>query len=260
MPVVVHITDEKAVPSILRSGVLPRGRGVVYFMPVVQNHFVSHQWLRELRRSGAKSLVGVYVRLPSSEPVWAGKYHEQHKSVTLGQAIQNLNALSDPLGYEIFCQRRILPAEILRVRGVRQVVGWRYRPHSHGRELCGCPACLPRGAIKSRALRQRLARPVVPSLDTIRTRLSATVDPDEQLDCLWPLRLKRRKVDPSFLAPLLRSESVLVLEELAVTLPYLRHPESKRLLASLAVHHEPSVALAAQESLAAWSGARRSAA
>src|SRR5258706_6053917 len=106
MPTLVHITDEKNATAILRSGIrLPGKNKGIYFMLVLQSHFISHQWIRELRRGGAKVLVGVYFRLPSSEQVWAGLYNQPHRSIVLGEAIREIRALKDPLGYEIFINR-----------------------------------------------------------------------------------------------------------------------------------------------------------
>jgi hypothetical protein len=62
------------------------------------------------------------------------------------------------------------------------------------------------------------------------TEPKARDEDDEILDSLWALRDKRRRSDPSFLQPLLGNESAAVLEELAVTLGYFRHPSSKVLL------------------------------
>lgn len=258
MPIVVHIADARNVSSILRSGLRPgKGRNVVYFMPVVQSHTVSHQWLRELKRSGAKELVGVYVRLRSQELVWAGRYTETHTQVRLGEAIRQLNALKDPLGHEVFIDRKITANEVQRVRALPQVIGWRYQPHAHGRTLCGCPACLPRGSIKSRHLRARLdPKAALPSLPELRARLAETTDTDEILDCLWPLRMKRRVVDPSFLLPFLKSNAEAVLEELALTLPYFRHPETRTMLSMLCQHSSPAVSQTARESLEAYSVGR----
>src|SRR5688572_1171166 len=99
VPIVVHITDEKQAAAILRSGIrLPRETKAVYFMPMTQSHLISHQWIRELRRRGAKVLVGVYIRLPSSEQVWAGKYNQPHRCIPLSEAIRELRSMDDPLG------------------------------------------------------------------------------------------------------------------------------------------------------------------
>jgi len=247
----VHITDEKNTASILRSGIRIRrkNRGI-YFMPVLQSHFISHQWIRELRRGGAKVLVGVYFRLPSSEQVWAGLYNQPHRSIVLGEAIREIRALKDPLGYEIFINRSIVRSEIHKVRAVPQGVGWRYMPHAHGRPLCGCPACMPKGLIKSRRLRERLepTKPLL-SLNEVKARLLLERDEDEIMFLFWALRKKRRRMDPKFLEPLMNSISASVREDAALTLPYIRHPDSKRLLRLLINDDDPNVAGAAKDGL-----------
>ena len=43
MPILVHITDEKNAAKIWRGGIRVPKEGGVYFMPVLQSHFVSHQ-------------------------------------------------------------------------------------------------------------------------------------------------------------------------------------------------------------------------
>jgi hypothetical protein len=251
MPTLVHITDEKNSAAILRSGIrLPRETRAVYFMPVTQSHFVSHQWIRELRRRGAKVLVGVYFRLPSSELVWAGRFNVPHQLITLGAAIKEMQSLEDPLGYEVFVNRAVLASEIQKIRAVSQTVGWRYMPHAHGRELCGCPSCLPRGSIKSRRLRERLEPDVVrPSLNDVKARLLDESDADEIIELLWALRDKRRRSDPVFLEPLMASESKPVLEEIALTLPFFWHARSAQLLEVLANDEDTNVATFAREGL-----------
>lgn len=252
MPTLVHITDEKNSAAILRSGIrLPRETRAVYFMPVTQSHFVSHQWIRELRRRGAKVLVGVYFRLPSSELVWAGRFNVPHKLITLGAAIREMQSLEDPLGYEFFVNRAVLASEVQKIRAVSQTVGWRYMPHAHGRELCGCPSCLPRGSIKSRRLRERLEPDAVrPSLNDVKARLLEKSDADEIIELLWALRGKRRRSDPVFLEPLIANESKPVLEEIALTLPFFWHARSAQLLEVLANDEDINVATFAKEGLA----------
>jgi len=254
MPIVVHITDVKNVRSIQRSGIRPSSsNGAVYLMPVTANHLVSHQWLRELKRTGARQLVGIYIRVRSDEKVWAGRYNEPHQMFTLGLAIRQLNELHDPLGFEMFVCRKIEVSEIQKVRALPQVIGWRYMPHAHGRELCGCPVCLPRGSIKSSALRKRLdPKSPIPSLQAVQSQIAAALDTDDLFDSLWPLRLKRRRIDPSFLEPLLSADDDSLLHELATTLPYIRHPKSIDMLHTLSVHACPDVSSAARDGLASF--------
>lgn len=67
MPTFVHIADERNSKAILRAGLqLPRIRRPssplspvgVFALPVTTNFFVSHQWLRELKRRGFRVAVG----------------------------------------------------------------------------------------------------------------------------------------------------------------------------------------------------------
>jgi hypothetical protein len=127
-------------------------------MPVTPSYYASHQWLRELKRGGERTLVGIHFRLAGDEPVWVGHYGHAHLELPVGRAIRLFLQQADPLGYEFLVPRRIEPGEIVAVRTVPQVVGWRYHPGAHGqRPTCACPFCLPPGSIKSRKLRARLA-------------------------------------------------------------------------------------------------------
>jgi hypothetical protein len=251
MPILVHITDEKRSAAIQRSGIrLPRESKAIFFMPVLQSHFISHQWIRELRRGGARVLAGIYFRLESAEKVWAGRYNEPHQSVTLGEAIRELRSLKDPLGYEIFINRAIPPSAIHKIRTLPTTTGWRYMPHAHGKKVCGCPSCLRKGAIKSRKLRERLEpQSPLPSLNDVKARLLQSPTADEITDLLWVLRQKKRRSDPEFLEPLMASTIKTVLEDVAFTLPFFRHPRSKHLLDILSTNGDPHVASAAREGL-----------
>jgi len=253
MPILVHLTDAENVRSIRRSGIRPsRSNGRVFVMPMTASHFVSHQWLREIKRSGARRVVAISLRVASGEMVWAGRYNEEHQCVTVGEAIRRLMALPDPLGFEVFALRRFAPSEIQKMRSVSQVLGWRYMPHAHGQPMCGCPVCMPRGSIGASALRKRLDPiPPTPSLDAVLTQIAAAQSADDLCDALWPLRTKRRKIDPAFLAPLLAIDDDALQQELAKTLPYLRHPKAIAMLRTLARHVNGEVASAALEGLAA---------
>jgi hypothetical protein len=251
MSTLVHITDEKNSARIRRSGIaLGRFRRVVFFMPVVQDHFISHQWLRELRRGGARVLVGVYFRLPPEEIVWAGKYNDPHRQMPLGLAIRELNALPDPLGFEIFVDKKIEASAIAKIRHLPQKIGWRYQPHAHGKRPCGCPACLPRGSFNAKGIRERygVEPPPIP-YETLKTTLAKSCDPDSLLECLCHLRAKRRKADPAFLERLMSIDDAELQEDLAITLGHFMHDNSKRMLLALCEHESAGVKEAAAESL-----------
>ena len=91
MATFVHLAVEKDVKSIGRAGIrLPRARqGVergVYAMPVTRNFYISHQWLRELKRRGQRTLVAVHFRIPDKQIVLVGHYNSEHVAVSAAQA------------------------------------------------------------------------------------------------------------------------------------------------------------------------------
>jgi hypothetical protein len=256
MPMIVHIADERVAARIKRNGIAlgesgRNGSGAVYFMPVMQDFFISHQWLRELKRRNAKTLVGVYARLPSHELVWAGRYNHVHRHIPLGEAIGELMRLPDPLGYEMFITRKISTKEITHIRALPQKVGWRYMPHAHGRPPCPCPACLAKGEVGVAKIRARLGdKPIpMPSLDVLRQQINESNDAEWIADQLWAFREKRRRASPEFLARLLDFDHEPLLQEVAWTLPHFKHPQSLELLYRLREHDSPGVQDAALESI-----------
>jgi hypothetical protein len=182
VPVFVHLTSHRNVRAIRRRGIVP-GRGSfgrVYALPVTRSFYVSHQWLRELRRHGGGTIVGVYFRVGDDEPVEVGHYHRGHVSMTAAEAVALLMAAegrdparareadeksravregrklpSSPEGYEVLLSRSIHPSEILRIKALPQVVGWRYRPRANGAPPCAC-VCCERGAYGVRRLLRRV--------------------------------------------------------------------------------------------------------
>jgi len=127
----------------------------IFCMPVLTNFFVTHQWLRELKRNGARTFVGVYFKLYSDVMVFAGKYGQDHRQITLGDAISEIMSLDDPLGYELIIDRKVTPKEIVQIKHLPQTLGWRYMPDSHGTRPCYCEFCL-KGAIKGKRTKKRL--------------------------------------------------------------------------------------------------------
>ena len=159
MPTLVHLADERHASKIVNAGIkIGKHHPGIYCMPVLQNFYVTHQWLRELKRSGVKTYVGVYFKLASTQMVYAGKYNEPHRHITLGQAIKEIMALEDPLGYELIVDKKIEPKEIIKIKNLPQNIGWRYSPTSKGKKPCTCEFCL-RSSIKANKIRQRLGAP-----------------------------------------------------------------------------------------------------
>jgi hypothetical protein len=155
MATFIHLAPEKVIKRIRRAGIMPaapRGNypAGVFALPVTPQFFVSHQWLRELRRGGQRVICGVYFRTADTEPVWIGYYNQPHVKVTAARAAAMMMETQGRLGFEVVIPRKILPDEIHRVRHLPQLVGWRYRPDSHRVHYCGCIACVGRGAIRGR--------------------------------------------------------------------------------------------------------------
>lgn len=163
MAMFVHLSPETRVKRIRRSGIkssrlilpdLGESRGVFAF-PVLPNFTVSHQWLRELKRNGARTICGIYFRIPDDELVYTGHYGNRHRTMTAAEASGFLQNVSDPEGYQVVVPRKVMANEIQRVRTLPHVVGWRYLPGAHGKKPCGCPFCWQPGTIKSRKIRDQ---------------------------------------------------------------------------------------------------------
>lgn len=159
MPLLVHLAAEKNVAAIRRSGIKPGRRfGAVFAMPVLQNFVVTHQWLRELRRRGQRSYQGVYFRIPDNEIVLFGHYNSEHVEISAAAAAGIMMKADDPLGMQMIVQRRIAAREIVTIRPLPQVIGWRYFPKAHHQKPCPCPVCVRRGQPFSRKLREAWER------------------------------------------------------------------------------------------------------
>ena len=160
MALFVHLAPESQLERIRRSGIarlrravgsIPRG---VFAVPVTKNFYVSHQWLRELKRRNEGPLAGVYFRVPDEEQVYVGHYKRVHRWLSAADAVAQFAAADDPLGWEVVIPRRIEANEIHRTRRLTQVVGWRFFPTAKGKPpFCTCKFCT-RGEYGSAKLRQ----------------------------------------------------------------------------------------------------------
>jgi hypothetical protein len=146
MPRFIHLAPESVVKRIRRNGIQPthiRGWGprwhlpgtdrLVWSFPVTPNYAVSHQWLRELKRWGAKTLVAVVFRIDDDEVVFLRHYSEAPRKMSAAAAVGVILSHPEPLGYEVMIPRRIKPTEIVAVRHVAQKLGWRTIPKSSRR-------------------------------------------------------------------------------------------------------------------------------
>jgi hypothetical protein len=156
----VHLALESRIALIRRNGIRrlrrPWGEfpGGVFAVPVARSFYISHQWLRELKRRNAGPIAGVYFRIPDDEEVWVGHYGEAHRWMTAAEAVAEFLAPDSREGWEVVIPRRIEASEVHRIRRLPQVVGWRYRPGAHGRKPCGCDFC-QRGQYGAKRLRKK---------------------------------------------------------------------------------------------------------
>ena len=162
MAMFVHLALESQSKQIQRVGISrlrkPFGEcpGGVFAVPVVRDFYVSHQWLRELKRRNAGPIVGIYFRIPDTDTVWVGHYNQNHREMSAAESVAEFDAAEDAQGWEVVVPRRIEVKEIHDVRTLPQVIGWRYFPEAKGKPpFCPCKFCT-RGEYGSKALRERL--------------------------------------------------------------------------------------------------------
>lgn len=159
MPQFIHLTDERLLKRLEKSGIRTTNWGTkircVYATPVLEDFQVSHQWLRELKNKGIRTIGAVQFRIPDEEEVLVGRYNEEPLAVTAAQAVKVFMEHSTGLGLQILVLRRIEAKEITRTYVPTQIIGWRYHPDAHGKPpFCGCDYC-QRGLIKSRKMRKK---------------------------------------------------------------------------------------------------------
>ncbi|MFD6275304.1 HEAT repeat domain-containing protein [Streptomyces sp. NPDC060209] len=192
MAMFVHLTSAANAPRIRRSGIRAAGdaqggpRGV-YCFPVLPSYTLTHQWLRELARSGSRGgLVAVHLRLDDGQRVSLGRYSDRVReipaAIPAAEAVRRIAALEDPRGWEVFVPRAIRRGEVHRLRAAPQVVGWRYLPDAHGVRPCTCFGCRVRGGYGARRLLERLPHPLdgpPPPVRVLLARVAASGDPGD---------------------------------------------------------------------------------
>ncbi len=151
----VHIADKNDEQSIVKNGIraakgFPEAGGV-YAVPVVPNYTTTHQWARELKRRGVRTLICVQFKSPNDELVWVGKYASHKLQMTASAAAAAVMKHTDPMGLEVIIPRKIRPGEITRTYLAPRITGWRYFPTAKGKKPCRCRICL-RGDIRAQRL------------------------------------------------------------------------------------------------------------
>jgi hypothetical protein len=177
MAMFVHLAPADRAERIRRNGIrrVRKSRGAapggVFAVPVTRNFYISHQWLRELKRRGVRTIVGVYFRIPDDTRVWLGHYGLAHQEMTAAEAVAAFLGAEDRQGWQVIIPHAIEPKQVHRVRELPQVIGWRYSPTAKGKPpFCGCDFCV-RGLYGAKKLREAYKASVV-------SRESAAKTPD----------------------------------------------------------------------------------
>lgn len=162
MAMFVHLALQSRIALIRRNGIrrlrhaTSNFPGGVFAVPITRNFYISHQWLRELKRRNQGPIAGVYFRIPDDEQVWVGHYNQCHRWMTASEAAAVFMAAEDAQGWEVVIPRRIESAEIHRTRPLPQVIGWRFSPSAKGKPpFCACKYCT-QGEFGAKRLRARL--------------------------------------------------------------------------------------------------------
>ena len=250
MPLLVHLTDEKETASIIKNGIkIGKYRKGIYYMPVMPNFYISHQWLRELKRFKGNTFVGVYFKVSGSQKVFAGKFNEPHKNITLNEAIKEIQSVQDPLGYELIIDRKIEQKEVHKIQHLPQTIGWRYKPGSNGKKPCSCDYC-QKGKIKASRIRKKYEQKEKPlQYAEILSKLQTEND-QSKIDSLFDMiRKKRRSSDPNKLLFLLEKNSDLINQDLALILRKFRHKNTKNILLKLLEQNDDTTREYAADSL-----------
>ena len=164
MAMFVHLAPADRADRIKRNGIRRLRRatraypGGIFAVPVTQNFYISHQWLRELRRRGVRTFVGVYFRIPDETVVWVGHYWEPHRQMSAAEAVALFRTAEDRQGWQVLVPQAIAAKQVHRIRALPQVLGWRYAPDAKGQRPCGCDFCT-RGRYGARELRRRFRLP-----------------------------------------------------------------------------------------------------
>ena len=180
----VHFTDSKKVERVAKRGILAvktRLDGVrgCYCTPVLQDYFRTHQWLRELKRRGTKTILAVQFNLAPETRVWIGRYNdEEHRNVTAADAAALFAEHKDGMGLEVVVPHGVPRSAIGRVYQPSQVLGWRYAPELKGKKPCGCEFC-NRCEIKGS---RRITEPRPTRAERRRSRKESPMDDAEESD------------------------------------------------------------------------------
>jgi hypothetical protein len=97
----LHIADKNDEGSIVKNGISsakrkagPRG---VYAVPAVPSYATTHQWAREIKRSGVRTLICMQFRIPDDEFVLVGRYDGEKLEMAADEAAGTFLKHTDPM-------------------------------------------------------------------------------------------------------------------------------------------------------------------
>jgi len=147
----IHLADAKNKRLIEKNGIKVGKKGV-FCSPIMKDFAVTHQWARELKRTGVKSLVCIQFRVSDDEVVSVGMYNGEKMVMTAAEAVATVAEHKAPMGLEVIFGRKISAKEILRIYPAPKLIGWRYYPAAKGKKpFCHCRFC-NRGEIRAQRL------------------------------------------------------------------------------------------------------------
>jgi hypothetical protein len=160
MAVFVHFADENNKDSIEKNGIkinivhyeqISKG---VFCMPVISDFYATHQWVREIKQyNSGNEIIAIYFKIPDDEVVFFGKYNEKLEKIKATGTHKIFIDLEDKMGFQTIITRKILKNEIIKIKNIPQIIGWRHFPKSHERKRCLCPACLAFGSYNSKKIK-----------------------------------------------------------------------------------------------------------
>jgi hypothetical protein len=161
MAVFVHFTDENNKKSVIKNGIRMEtihyknvNKGI-FCMPVIPDFYATHQWVRELKQyNSGNEIIAIYFKILDDEIILYGKYNEEMRKTTAAKAHNIFMNLEDKMGFQAIVVRKIFSNEIIKVKNIPQIIGWRHFPKSHERKRCLCPACLTKGSYNSMKIKR----------------------------------------------------------------------------------------------------------
>jgi CRISPR/Cas system CSM-associated protein Csm2 small subunit len=86
----------------------------------------------------------------------------------------------DKMGFQAIISRKILKNEVIKIKNIPQIIGWRHSPKSHERKRCLCPACLTLGSYNSNNIKKN-------KLNKLLKELNNTTEKKEIKDILYDI-------------------------------------------------------------------------